>query len=71
MEALFLSMATSSGNNVLGLPLEISWLVERVRKCSFYNNFFFVGLIAKPESAELRQPPSMTTSQPHQRYGSS
>jgi hypothetical protein len=32
-------MATSSENDIPGLPLEISWLVERVRKWSFYNIF--------------------------------
>jgi hypothetical protein len=40
MEALSYSMATSSGKCIPGLPLEISWLAERVRKWMFHNNFF-------------------------------
>jgi hypothetical protein len=40
MEALSYSMATRREKCIPGLPLEISRLVERVRKRRFYNNFF-------------------------------
>ena len=56
MEALSYSMATRREKCIPGLPLEISWLVERVRKRRFYNNFFCsaelpaTNLIKKPFS---------------------
>jgi hypothetical protein len=49
MEALSYSMATRGRNCIPGLPLEISRLVERVRKRRFYNNFFLGGSLAEPK----------------------
>ena len=53
-------MATSSGKCVPGLPLEISGLVERVRKRRFYNNFFWrpIALTMQPRSIDERLPSS-------------
>ena len=65
MEALSYSMATRGGKCIPGLPLEISWLVERVRKRKFHNIFFLGGSIAEPETTEPRQPVSIRVSEFH------
>ena len=65
MEALSYSMATRGRNCIPGLPLEIRWLVERVRKRMFHNNFFHRHSIAEPESTEPHEPVSMTGSEFH------